>query len=72
MTSYPRRDQGLAPRGARAFRRRHPVSLADELLEELIDGAIPSPLDIPTGLEKTSVIAIWAATRASAGGRDDG
>ncbi len=35
------------------------------LREQFSKGAIPSALDLPTGLGKTSVIGIWAAARAA-------
>lgn len=34
------------------------------LLDRFLDGAIPAALDIPTGLGKTAVIAIWLVARA--------
>jgi hypothetical protein len=43
-----------------------PFPWQTRLLAELVDGAIPSALDLPTGLGKTSVIAIWAVARAAA------
>ena len=35
-----------------------------ELLRKFLDGEIPSHLDIPTGMGKTSVMAIWLVARA--------
>ncbi|MEO7733624.1 MAG: type I-U CRISPR-associated helicase/endonuclease Cas3 [Kofleriaceae bacterium] len=35
-----------------------------DLLDRMLDGQIPSALDIPTGLGKTAVIAIWLAARS--------
>src|SRR5436309_1140084 len=37
-----------------------------ELLDRFIEGRLPRRLDIPTGLGKTSVMAVWLAARAAA------
>lgn len=42
-----------------------PFPWQERLLEEFTRGSIPDALDIPTGLGKTSVIAIWTAARAA-------
>lgn len=42
-----------------------PFPWQERLLGELASGRIPDALDIPTGLGKTSIIAIWAAARAA-------
>ncbi|HSD90943.1 MAG TPA: hypothetical protein VLB44_25640, partial [Kofleriaceae bacterium] len=34
------------------------------LLDEMLAGRVPSALDIPTGLGKTAVIAIWLVARS--------
>jgi len=41
-----------------------PFPWQERLLEDFIAGKLPSALDIPTGLGKTAVIAIWIAARA--------
>ncbi len=41
-----------------------PFPWQQRLLGELISGAIPRVLDLPTGLGKTSVMAIWLVARA--------
>ena len=38
------------------------------LFDQLVDGKFPSAVDLPTGLGKTSVMAIWLAARALAEG----
>ncbi|MGN6109479.1 MAG: type I-G CRISPR-associated helicase/endonuclease Cas3g [Kofleriaceae bacterium] len=35
------------------------------LLDRMLDGELPSALDVPTGLGKTAVIAIWLIARAA-------
>lgn len=35
------------------------------LLQRLVDGRLPSALDIPTGLGKTAVMAVWLLARAA-------
>jgi CRISPR-associated endonuclease/helicase Cas3 len=42
-----------------------PFPWQEELLRKFVSGQIPSALDIPTGLGKTAVMAIWLAARAS-------
>ncbi len=42
-----------------------PFPWQERLLKRMIDGGIPELIDIPTGLGKTSVMAIWLAARAS-------
>src|ERR1700728_611921 len=44
-----------------------PMRWQDRLFGQLIDGKFPSALDLPTGLGKTSVMAIWLAARTLAG-----
>src|SRR5271156_2682753 len=34
------------------------------LFERLVEGHVPAALDLPTGLGKTSVIALWLVARA--------
>jgi CRISPR-associated endonuclease/helicase Cas3 len=41
-----------------------PFSWQRRLFERLVKGDLPSALDLPTGLGKTSVIAIWLIARA--------
>ncbi|HXG32959.1 MAG TPA: type I-U CRISPR-associated helicase/endonuclease Cas3 [Bryobacteraceae bacterium] len=41
-----------------------PFSWQDKLLEQMLRGDIPEVIDIPTGLGKTSVMAIWLVARA--------
>lgn len=36
----------------------------EELLRRLVSGALPEALDIPTGLGKTAVMAVWLVARA--------
>jgi CRISPR/Cas system-associated endonuclease/helicase Cas3 len=36
-----------------------PMRWQHRLFDQFIDGKIPAPLDLPTGLGKTSVMAIW-------------
>jgi CRISPR-associated endonuclease/helicase Cas3 len=42
-----------------------PLPWQGRLYRELVARRLPTALDLPTGLGKTSVIAIWAAARAS-------
>lgn len=42
-----------------------PFPWQQRLLRQFCEGSIPSALDIPTGLGKTAVIAIWTAARAA-------
>lgn len=42
-----------------------PLPWQARLFEELAGGRLPSALDLPTGLGKTSVIPIWLAARAA-------
>jgi CRISPR-associated endonuclease/helicase Cas3 len=42
-----------------------PFPWQDRLLDDLLDGRVPRALDLPTGLGKTSVIAIWLVARAT-------
>ena len=44
-----------------------PLPWQTRLYSELAQGRIPSALDLPTGLGKTSVIAAWLAARAAGG-----
>ncbi len=44
-----------------------PFPWQEELLEQFKKGIIERSLDIPTGLGKTAVMAIWLAARARAG-----
>ena len=57
--SYAREQLARALNVASAF----PWQLA--LLERFIDGELPSALDVPTGLGKTAVMAIWLVARAA-------
>lgn len=41
-----------------------PFAWQERLFQHLCRGEIPSALDLPTGLGKTSVIAIWLLARA--------
>jgi len=41
-----------------------PMSWQNRLFDRFIDRVIPTALDLPTGLGKTSVIAIWLIARA--------
>ncbi|MFZ3235219.1 MAG: type I-U CRISPR-associated helicase/endonuclease Cas3 [Stellaceae bacterium] len=43
-----------------------PMRWQNRLFGELINGEIPAALDLPTGLGKTSVMAIWLLARAFA------
>lgn len=42
-----------------------PFPWQEELLNRFVQGVIPPALDIPTGLGKTAVMAIWLVARAS-------
>ena len=42
-----------------------PFEWQSRLFRELCEGRIPQALDIPTGLGKTSVIALWLLARAA-------
>jgi CRISPR-associated endonuclease/helicase Cas3 len=44
-----------------------PMRWQNRLFGQLINGEIPAALDLPTGLGKTSVMAIWLVARALAG-----
>lgn len=44
-----------------------PMRWQRRLFDRFMDGAIPQALDLPTGLGKTSVMAIWLMARALAG-----
>lgn len=44
-----------------------PMRWQNRLFDQLINGKFPSALDLPTGLGKTSVMAIWLAARTLAG-----
>jgi CRISPR-associated endonuclease/helicase Cas3 len=44
-----------------------PMRWQDRLFRQLINGKFPDALDLPTGLGKTSVMAIWLVARALAG-----
>jgi CRISPR-associated endonuclease/helicase Cas3 len=44
-----------------------PMRWQNRLFDQLIDGKFPSAIDLPTGLGKTSVMAIWLVARALAG-----
>jgi len=48
-----------------AATRHRPFRWQRRLFEELLRGEIPAGLDLPTGLGKTSVMAIWLLARAS-------
>ena len=41
-----------------------PLSWQRRLFERLVKGDLPSALDLPTGLGKTSVMSIWLIARA--------
>src|SRR5215469_3179138 len=41
-----------------------PISWQRRLFEQLINGKLPSALDLPTGLGKTSVMVAWLIARA--------
>ena len=43
-----------------------PMRWQYRLFDQLIDGTFPAALDLPTGLGKTSVMAIWLLARAFA------
>jgi CRISPR-associated endonuclease/helicase Cas3 len=45
-----------------------PMRWQQRLFDQFKDGAIPQALDLPTGLGKTSVMAIWLTARALANG----
>jgi CRISPR-associated endonuclease/helicase Cas3 len=45
-----------------------PMRWQRRLFDAFMDGAIPQALDLPTGLGKTSVMAIWLTARALANG----
>ncbi len=45
-----------------------PMRWQQRLFDQFMDGRIPTALDLPTGLGKTSVMAIWLVARAFAGG----
>jgi CRISPR-associated endonuclease/helicase Cas3 len=49
----------------RAILGREPYLWQSDLYELLLKGDIPDALDIPTGLGKTAIIAIWLAARVS-------
>jgi CRISPR-associated endonuclease/helicase Cas3 len=51
-------DQFAALAGPKPFRWQR------RLFERLVGGHVPSVLDLPTGLGKTSVMAIWLVARA--------
>lgn len=74
MTKKPvESDEGAPPRPAGARlgallglgEGETPFPWQERLLRKLVAGELPSALDIPTGLGKTSVIAIWLAARAA-------
>lgn len=44
-----------------------PMRWQNRLFGQLINGEVPAALDLPTGLGKTSVMAIWLVARALAG-----
>ncbi|MGQ0445242.1 MAG: type I-G CRISPR-associated helicase/endonuclease Cas3g [Beijerinckiaceae bacterium] len=44
-----------------------PMRWQKRLFRQLVNGEIPAALDLPTGLGKTSVMAIWLVARALAG-----
>jgi len=41
-----------------------PFPWQEDLLARMLDGAIPEVVDIPTGLGKTAVMAIWLVASA--------
>jgi CRISPR-associated endonuclease/helicase Cas3 len=41
-----------------------PLRWQRRLFERLVDGDVPTTLDLPTGLGKTSAMAIWLIARA--------
>ncbi len=41
-----------------------PFPWQDRLLEAFVEGEVPAALDIPTGLGKTAVMAVWLVARA--------
>ncbi len=43
----------------------HPFPWQVELLKRLLDDRIPSAVDVPTGLGKTAVMAVWLVARAA-------
>lgn len=45
-----------------------PFPWQSALLDRMLDGDLPSALDVPTGLGKTAVIAIWLVARAAGAG----
>src|SRR5438105_3115593 len=49
-----------------ALTRYHPFSWQSRLFRLLYQGEVPMALDLPTGLGKTSVMAIWLLARAFA------
>src|SRR5690606_7439899 len=42
-----------------------PFPWQQALLERFVDGRLPRAIDIPTGLGKTAVMAVWLAARAA-------
>lgn len=54
-------------RAFRALQENDPFPWQERLFGMLVSGKIPSALDLPTGLGKTSVMAIWLIARALAG-----
>jgi hypothetical protein len=57
MSEWLRDALGLAPGET-------PFPWQEDLLTSFLGGNIPTALDIPTGLGKTAVMAIWLVTRA--------
>lgn len=45
--------------------RETPFPWQEELLDRFVSGNVPAALDIPTGLGKTAVMAIWLVARAN-------
>jgi CRISPR-associated endonuclease/helicase Cas3 len=59
-------DRDVAHRRlARALGDNKPFPWQLALLDRLLDGEMPSAIDVPTGLGKTAVMAIWLAARAA-------
>lgn len=64
MTSPARSAQTVAVEHLRALIQVDPFPWQRRLLKQLIDGCLPSAIDIPTGLGKTMTMAIWLVARA--------
>lgn len=63
-TEFDAAFEALTRDGMRDGRGHAPMRWQQRLYREFLDGRIPSALDLPTGLGKTSVITIWLIAQA--------